>query len=69
VRQRTIGLLLFLLLLLALALASGNEVISTLWLIAGSLLLFSKVLLFARLPIAESVNQKQTSHPDLHLSG
>ena len=51
--RRTTGLLLFLLLLPTLAFASGNEIIPTLWLMAGSLLLFFQVLFFVRLPLAK----------------
>ena len=54
-RQQTTGLLLLLLLSPTLALASGNDIIPTLYLFAGSLVLAFALLLALRLPIAEKV--------------
>ena len=53
--QRTTSLLLFLLLLPTLAFASGNDILPTIYLMAGSLLLFFGVLLLIRLPLTEKM--------------
>lgn len=51
--QRITGLLLFLLLLPTLALAHGEEVLTTVFLFAGSLLVFFVAVLVVPLPYAE----------------